>query len=347
MTTEPRQRRQHSSFTWSVSGGIEALSVLAGIPFHRMFTDLDAIVEAYRTGLPLARERFGPDISFGRPRWAGISYGHVNCLGSELVFPADSEVAHSPVYDSLAAAVRALREPVDFATAGLFPFYLRLWKELKRVFPEHTIPFSGFGLEGPLTTAWLLRGHEFFMDLYDDPPLAREYIGLVTSSIVAYGQLISRINGAPEFSRSGAAVADDAAAMLPPPLWPEFVVPFLDRYFTSLTSGSRSAHIEDLAPQHLPYLDVLGITHFDPSVSRKLTPALIREHCRVPFAWRLNEIEAEAFSPEQTAHWVLDAAAHGAPAVRLGIWRNNCTDRGAANVRAFVRTARQVAAEHG
>ena len=63
------------SFEWSVSGGIEALSVLAGVRFDRVFTDLDAIVSAFREGGRIAREWFGPDIPFGGPRWAGISFG--------------------------------------------------------------------------------------------------------------------------------------------------------------------------------------------------------------------------------------------------------------------------------
>ena len=330
------------SFKWSVSGGIEALSVLAGIRFDRMFTELDAIVEAYREGLDMARDLFGPDIPFGTPRAAAISYGHINCLGSTLVFPENSEVAHTPIYDSLREGVRSLRAEVDFIRAGMFPFYLDLWDRLKRAFPGQTIPFQGFGSEGPVTTAWLLRGHDFFMDIYDDPFLAREYLGLVTRSIVKYRRLISRINGEPELSTLGAGLVDDAAAMIRPGLWPELVMPFLEEYFTDLTSGSRSAHIEDLRAEHLHYLDALRLEHFDPSVSAKLTPALIRAHCSVPFTWRLNEGTTSTFTVEETQRWVLDAAAQGAPAVRTGVWRNNCTRQGADNVRAFMETAQRV-----
>lgn len=330
------------SFRWSAAGGIEALSTMAGVRFDRVFTDLDAIAEAYAEGMPIARDRFGPDVPFGRPRWAGISYGHVNCLGSPLVFPEDSEVAHTPIYDSLEQAVKALRREVDFAAAGMFPFYLELWEKLKDAFPEHNIPFAGFGAEGPVTTAWLLRGHDFFTDLYDAPAMAKEYLALVTASIVEYKKLLARINGQPEFSPVGAGIADDGAAMIPPRLWPEFVVPALEAYFASLTSGSRSIHVEDLVADHLPYLDGLRITHYDPSVSLRLTPALIRQHCRVPFTWRFNEIEGADFTPAETAQWVFDAAAQGAPGVATGVWRNNCTPNGAANIRTFMRAAERV-----
>jgi hypothetical protein len=251
-------------------------------------------------------------------------------------------VAHTPIFHSLAQGVEALRREVDFSRAGMFPFYLELWEKLKQLYPEHEIPFAGFGLEGPVTTAWLLRGHAFFMDLYDDPPLAQEYLRLVTQSIVEYNRLIARVNGRPEFNPDGMYIADDGAAMIAPRPWPEFVVPYLEQYYSALTSGARSIHLEDMHPDHLPYLDQLRIAHYDPSVSRKLTPATIRARCSVPFTWRLNESHAATLTAAETKRWVLDAAAQGAPAIRTGVSRVNCSPKGAENVRAFIDAAQRV-----
>ena len=329
------------SFEWSVSGGIEALSVFAGVRFDRLFTQMDAIVESYTTGMARAREMF-PDVNFGPPRWAAISYGHVNCLGSALVFPEGSEVAHTPIYESPEEAVQALRHDVDFTQAGMFPYYLDLWEQVKDAFPDHQVPFTGFGAEGPITTAWLLRGHAFFTDIYENPSLTKQYLELVTDSIIRYSKLLRTVNGAAEFSETGAGVADDGASMIPPGLWPKLVMPYLEQYFTGLTSGSRSAHIEDLCIDHLPYLDALGLSSYDPSVSAKLTPALIREHCHVPFSWRLTAAGLGGATPAQVEHWVLDAASQGAPAVRTNVGRNNCTPEAADNMAVFIKTAERV-----
>jgi len=344
MTTSSTSKLQlpHKKLAWSVSGGIEALGTLSHIPFHLLFTDADAITEAYLRGVPLARELFGPDVSLSPPRWAAISYGHINCLGSQLIFPTESEVAHTPLFHSLADAICTLEKEIDFTRTGLFSHYLNLWETLKKRFPQENIPFGGFGAEGPVTTAWLLRGHAFFTDLYDDPLSVCRYLELVTTSVIRYKQLICRINGDSTPTANGISVEDDGAALIAPGNWPRFVVPYLDRCFSALTGGPRSAHIEGLCVDHLRFLDQLHIAHFDPSVSPKLSPKTIRSHAKVYFTWRLNEVDTATMTVPETENWVARAAADGAPAVRTGIWRNNCTKQAAANIRAFCRCCKEL-----
>jgi len=85
------------------------------------------------------------------------------------------------------------------------------------------------------------------------------------------------------------------------------------------------------------------VAEFDPSVSPKLSPSVILARCSVPFSWRLGEAEwGGTFSPAQTRDWVFDAVEQGAPAIRTGIWRSNCTETGRANIAAFVQAAQTV-----
>lgn len=337
------RRRESTSFEWSASCGMAVYATLAGVRFDRLFLDADAIAEAYTKGRPMAEKLFGPEVSMGGPTWAGISYGHASCLGCELVFPPDSEVGRKPAYGSLDEALRELRREVDFSARGMFPFYLELWERLKRLFPSEKIQFH-FPAEGPITTGWTLRGHDFFEELLTAPEKTFEFLQLATESIIKYNRFIQRVNGRPEIDPSAAFVADDISSMISPSRWPDLVLPLLHRYYKGLTTGERHAHIENLTPLHLKYLDELRLDRFDPSVSPKLTPQIIRDRCKAPFAWRLNSTHYPGRTPRDVERWVFEAAADGASEVFTIVWRDMCTPECAEKVEAFVRAARKVKA---
>lgn len=328
--------RNEVPFTWSVSCGMSGYARLAGVPLDRIFMDAEAIIEAYIKGRPLAEELFGPDVRMGGPTWQGISYGHANCLGAELIFPEDSEVAHKPLYNSLDEGISALKKEVDFSRQGMFPFYLDMWEKLKQAFPEEKITFH-FKAEGPITTGWILRGHEFFIEMLTEPERMQEYLELITESVVAYKRLLNRINGRPEVSSEGDSLADDIAAMVAPDRWPDTVMPYLERYYQGLTSGHRYAHIEDLTAGHLKYLDQLGLRLYDPSVSPRLSPKVIRDNCSVPFQWRLNEIDYPGLGCEEIESWVFEAVAGGAARVIT-----DAVLESPGKVQAFIRAAARV-----
>ena len=353
-TTKPRRpcNRDEVPFSWHVSCGMPVYAALAGVRFDRIFRDFDAIVEAFTVGEPRARERFGSDVRYDGPTWAGISYGHANGLGAQLTFPEDSEVGHTPIYRSLSEGVAALQQEVDWANAGLMPFYLDLWEQLKRAFPDRHIAFGGFGAEGPITTAWELRGHGFFLDLYDNPELCKVFLRLVTDSIVDYNTFVRSVNGQPAFVETGIGLCDDVSAMLHPDpsglspsgrsLWPDMVLPFQEQFFRTQTSGRRHAHIEDLTPDHLPYLDDLGLDRFDPSVSPGLKASDLRDRCHVPFLWRLNSMQVRDFSRDQIRCYVFEGVADGASGVFCVIARTMITSEDVTKVHTFIDAAKQV-----
>lgn len=356
VTSEKIRARSETPFRWSVFCTMYAYAELAGVRFDLLFRDADAIAEAYHKGKPLAEDLFGPDVEYGGPGWAGISYGHINTLGSELIFPVNSEVTHTPIYSSLEEGIRALkeREDLDFSTQGMFPIYLDLWEKLKKAFPNESIPFTGFKAEGPITTAWCLRGSDFFIDILTEPEQATEYLYLVTQSIIKYDKLLRTLNARSEFVEDGVVLfgdiedgvilCDDIAAMISPASWPEIVLPFLKMYYAEQTSGTRSAHIEGLSADHLKYLDDLKLDSYDPSLSPKLTPALIRDRCNVPFAWRLNTIHYPELSEGEVERWVFEAAADGASRIFTHGTRAMCTQETARKLRAFIRAGKAVKA---
>jgi hypothetical protein len=317
-------------------------AALADVRFDRIFCELDAIVQAFMVGEPMARERFGPDVQYGGPGWAGISYGHVSCLGSELIFPQGSEVAHTPIYSSLTDGIAALRQEVDWGNVGMMPFYIDLWQGLDKAFPDRNIPFAGFGYEGPITTAWELRGHDFFLDVYDDRERCLEFLALLTDSIVDYARFIRSLNGQPAFLTTNLGLYDDVASMLGPNLWPEVVQPFHKRFFESQTSGPRYAHIENLTTGHLPLLKALALDHFDPSVSPKLRPSDLRDRCQMPFLWRLNAMHVRDLDDAQIRHFVYDAVADGASGVFCNIARTMTAPEDVSKIHTFIDAAKRV-----
>jgi len=332
--------RAREGFRWWVTVGVSAYRTLAGVGLRDFNLSPAACIEVYRRGRPLARKLFGDEVSYAGPATPPISYGHVSVLGGELLFPEDGEVNFRPPFASLQEGIARLEQPVDFATAGMAPFYLDFREEMQAAFPDEKVGFS-FGYGGPLTSAWELRGHGFFTDLYDAPDLVHEYLRLVTRFVVAYARWQGGINGRPPVSPTEAGMCDDIAAMIPPRLMGEFVVPYWEAFYQGLTTGRRSAHVEDLRPGQLRYLEEIGLDFYDPSISPRLNPRLVCQGCRVPFAWRLPGFLYRDLTCRDVEDFVYQAAAEGASAVftlpEAGMHGQENADK----VRAFVTAAQR------
>jgi len=332
--------RAHAGFSWHVGSSQGALRAMAGIPIREFNLDVAACAEAYRCGRLRQREVFGDQVGQYPLLTPAISYGHVNCLGSELLFPEGGEVGHTHIYASLAAGVAALAQPVDWLTTGLAPFYLRFRDELQQHFPEEPVRWC-FGSEGPLTTAYELRGDGFFMDIYDDPPLAHEFLRRVVDSVLDFDRAYAAVNGQPFPNPAGGGLCDDVASFIPPRLFPEFVLPYWEQLFRGVTAGTRSAHVEDLRPEQLPFLEEIGLSHFDPSISPRLTPPILAAGCRVPFTWRLESFHLREMDEQETEDFVFIAAADGASGVSFTLGETSCAEASVGKVQAFIRAGQE------
>jgi len=343
MTARPdyTTARETAGFTWYVASTQGAIRALAGIGIREFNLDPKACIEAYRIGRPRVREMFGDDVRRVGLATPAISYGHANGLGSELIFPEGGEVAHTHPYESLDAGVRALREPVDFAAAGMAPFYLDFKRQMEDAFPGEEVGFS-YGLEGPLTTAYEMRGEGFFTDIFDDPPLAREFLRLLTDSILAFHGFLSTVRGRPAVDPESGGTCDDIASMIPPHMFDEFVMPYWEQYFQGVTTGRRHAHVEDLRPTQLRFLEEIGLSFYDPSISPQLDPRTITQGCRVPFTWRLGSIHYPNMTVQDIADFVYQSVADGASCVHSNVAETMCNDGDVRKVHAFIRAAKEV-----
>ncbi len=336
--------RKEAKFYWRVDSTYLALLEITGIKIKEMFLDPSAGIELYRKGRPMLRAMFGPDVNLPPPVTPPVSYGHVNTLGVELFFPDGGEVNSGTMAGSLEECAGILKKPVDFARAGMLPFYLEYRKKMQEAFPCEKVGF-GYKAEGPVTTAYLLRHDDFFYDPIDNPELTRDFLGLITESVIKFNYFFRReIEGVPEINPEGCGLADDVASMLGPDLWPEFVLPFLERYFNALTTGRRSAHIEDLRPSQLHFLEKLNLTAYDPSVSAKLNPKMISAMTRVPFSWRLCNFHYPDLTVAETADFVYQAAADGASGVFTYVCHGMCNKATVEKVHAFIAAGKKVEA---
>jgi hypothetical protein len=338
--------RKEAKFSCHVSASYLALLEITGIKIKEMFLNPSAGIELYKKGRPLLREMYGPDVNMPSPSSPPISYGHVNTLGVELMFPDDGEVNHGTMADSLEECVEILKRPVDFPNAGMFPFYMEYREKMQAAFPDKKVGFAYKG-EGPLTTAYLLRRDNFFYDPYDNPGLTKDFLGLITDSIIKFNYFLRRSEGLPEINPESSGLADDVASMLSPELWPEFVLPFLEQYYNGLTTGKRTAHIEDLRPSQLQFLEKLNLVSYDPSVSAKLNPKTISQMTRVPFSWRLCNFHYPDLTADETADFVYQAVADGANGVFSYVCHGMCNNESVKKVHSFISAGKKVEAMLG
>ena len=313
---------------------------LAGVSLREFHLDGPACAYAFREGGRRCRELFGDGAGISTCYCPPLSYGHLACLGAEILFPEHGAPKPAPLYDSLDAAIRALQTAPDFAGAAQFRQHLAMRDYLRAAFPAEEVGFSGFGKEGIITSAVLLRGQDFFLDLLDHPDRVREFLDLLLASIVQFDHFCGDVNGEPPL-RAGSLICDDFAALVPPALWPEFVLPYWEAYYRATTTGARYLHCEGLSPAHLPHLTTLGLSSFDPDMSPRLSPELLSASLDMPFGWSLQSFDYAAMTHADVEQWVSETSAAGAASLYSYIYVNMCQGDTPAKVRTFLSAAQR------
>jgi uroporphyrinogen-III decarboxylase len=338
---------QNESFGWLVGVTDATLPYLSGIDLDEFYLNPRSCARAIRVGRKRVRELFGEEITLPAVSCPPLSYGHVSCLLGEVVFPHDSEPYVRAAYRTLDDAIGALRNAKSFEDNDLFKHYLEIHEYLKQEFPQDDVKFAGFGWEGPVTSAVLLRGKDFCVDLYREPGKAKAFLELLTDSITSFVRLQKRLNTELEISPDSMNLADDFSSLIHPKMWEEFVIPYWNQYYAGLTSGRRTLHCENLSPEHLKYLKMAGVSYYDPSVSGKLSPGIIREKTDIAFTWRLPSFELLFMSRAEVRDWVTRASKDGATHVHMYIERVTCGGDNPAKVITFIDTAKELAAQSG
>jgi uroporphyrinogen-III decarboxylase len=278
------------AFSFSITDW--AIAEAGGVRLDQLHTDAEAICKGVDAARPVA-ERLGIDAPI--PKLAGFCYAPLAELGLPIEFPEDSEPIARPIIGT-PEEIDTLEEPDDYLASPVTQQRLRVVDELKRLHPDAG---TGIGhmVEGPVTTAVLIYGHDFLMLPTDDPERAHRLLDFSVRSMLHYAEAVyANWGGAIEPSPRG--FPDDFAGMFAPAQFEEFVVPYWDRLYDGLKSTRRSVHSELLHVEHLPFLEQLGLEHYDPSADQYLTPEQLRDHCPCPFSlsihpWHVHDMSTD------------------------------------------------------
>lgn len=333
--------RKEAGFEWYIGSSVYSYMELAGISLSEFNKNPLAGIEAYKPKyLNMVKEMVGDILRPAGIATPAVSYGHVNFLGVPLVFPeGEGEVNYVHQHKSLDEWIEILKNNMEFKEMTREgQFFLDYREKLQEAYPDKKVNWS-MGYEGPMTTAYELRDMDFFYDLFDEPKKLHEYLRLLTMNIIEYIKFNFKINDRPIFNPKEGFMCDDIASLIPANMFEEFVVPYWEMYYQGITSGPRGIHTEDHTYKTLKYFEQVNINYFDPSISHKLSPELIRDNCRVPFGWRMGAFHFTDLTPDEVRDWVYKAVEDGACKVFTHMTKRMHDDATIKKVKAFHEAA--------
>lgn len=308
--------RNQEDFVWYVNSSVYALAKIADISLYELNSDYKAGIKMYQEdSINSYLENFNFNEKMRRPviSTPPVSYGHLNGIGVDLVFPlGNGEVNYEKVDRPIDEWIKMLEEPRDFKVSGMAPYFIDYMEKLKEAYPGKQVRFS-YGYEGPITEAYTMLDSNFFYALYDEPEKLKIMLDRIARSVIRFKRFYSQMNNSDYLYAYG--MCDDIAAMVAPDMWDEFVIPFMDIIYSDTGNYKRNLHCEDMTYKHLKNLETLGITWYDPSISPKLTPPLITNNCRIPYIFRLGSIYHSIITPQLAKDFVYASIRDGASGV--------------------------------
>ncbi|MCM8772863.1 MAG: hypothetical protein NC926_00915 [Candidatus Omnitrophica bacterium] len=277
---------------------------VANINFYQLHFDAESIVRGYKKLKEIAEElNIEPPI----PRMAGFAYSHIASLGAKIEFPIDGEPKPFPLIKNI-EDIDNLKEPEDYLSASLIQKKLKTLSELKRIVPE-TPNTIGHLFEGPITTAVLLMGQDFFILVYDNPKKAHKLLKFCVRSALNYSKCILNYFGE-ELKEGPKGIPDDFAGILHPKLFPEFVLPYWEEMYERLKATERHLHSELLREEHLKFLKDVKIDVFDPSADQYLNGEILLKKCPCKFTLRIQSWEIFNLSADELEKLYIKLASY-------------------------------------
>ncbi len=262
------------------------------------------------------------------------SYVEASQLGVEVLFPENNvPMVKGPVLKEVKDVYKL--KILNPYKEGLMAKAIETYYFMKKKLGDK-IPVGLGGTEGPITTAVIVRGQDFFMDILLHPKEAKKLLDLVTELSLLLRRVIEKITGE---KRESAGIADDFSGLLSPDQYEEFVVPYHKKIYDAYGKKGRGLHSELLHKEHLEFLSLLGITHYDPGCDQYLTVKdIIREIPEIPFSFNLkSSADMLLGNPETIKEKYRKAVADGAPEMMTEL----CCGVPKENVLAFIEVAKE------
>ena len=176
----------------------------------------------------------------------------------------------------------------------------------------------GFGgIQGPFTTAVILRGIDFFTDIILYPAESKALLELCADVNIAVLSFWKETTGKDiKFLWFG----DDYSGLISPELYGEFSYPYIKKIYDYAEKPYMMLHCETLKKGHLKYLDMMGVNFFDPGNNENLSVK-----------------DMLYGTPESITNKYMQCVADGAPAMTAEICRKTPDE----NIRAYIDIAKK------
>ena len=330
MKTNPRGDRH---IPWSIAAPPEVMTEYVGVRLGEYYGDPAVMLSTQLKAGEIFHELYGlPRRTHVSPSYS--AYVEASQLGVEVIFPEDNVPMPKGAVMREAAEVGRLRI-LDPRRKGLMAKTIRTYHYMVEHAPEGITVGLG-GTEGPVTTAVMVRGQDFFVDIVEQPRRMHRLLDLVTETSLLIRSTIEEITGR-KLRRAG--IADDLSGLLSPTQYEEFAYPYQKRIYDAFGAEGRSLHSELLRREHLKFLPRLGVTHYDPGCDQYLEVRdLVEEIPDIPFSFNLKTSQEMMLgTPPSIRARYIECVEAGAPQMMTEICRRTPRE----NVRAFINVARE------
>jgi len=324
------KKRRH--IRWSIGIPPEVTTEYVGVKLGVYYRDPEVMLKTQLEAMEIFYTLYGLPKHGVSPTYS--SYVEASQLGVEVLFPEDNvPMVKGPVIREAEEVYRL--KILDPRRNGLMARAVRTYEYMKQQVDD-TIPVGLGGTEGPITTAVVVRGQDFFVDIFLHPKEMHALLELVTETSLLIRRTIEEVTGKKVRSTG---IADDFSGLLSPDQYEEFCFPYQKRIYEEFGAEGRSLHSELLRREHLKFLPTLGVTHYDPGCDQYLEPRdLLEEIPQIPFCFNLKTSQdMMEGTPESIRAKYTQAVEEGAPEMYTEICRRTPRE----NVWAFIEVARE------